>query len=77
MFEQAPISGLTITCMKTVLEHGSFYIIPFILTGFICQKFHAESHPGKKVKLALLKIVYDVPKAMKICLFQIAPQLGE
>ena len=21
MFEQAPISGLTITCMKTVLEH--------------------------------------------------------
>ena len=56
MFEQAPISGLTITCMKTVLEHGSFYIIPFILTGFICQKFHAESHPGKKVKLALFKL---------------------
>ena len=56
MFEQAPISGLTITCMKTVLEHGSFYSIPFILTGFICQKFHAESHPGKKVKLALLKL---------------------
>ena len=55
MFEQAPVSGLAITCMKTVLEHGSFYIIPFILTGFICQKFHAESLPGKKVKLALLK----------------------
>lgn len=31
MFEQAPISGLAITCMKTVLEHGSFYVIPFML----------------------------------------------
>ncbi|MGO5199096.1 hypothetical protein ACTQ1R_03085 [Prevotellaceae bacterium LCP21S3_C11] len=31
MFEQAPISGLAITCMKTVLEHGSFYVISFML----------------------------------------------
>ena len=31
MFEQAPISGLAITCMKTVLEHGGFYVIPFML----------------------------------------------
>ena len=31
MFEQAPISGIAITCMKTVLKHGSFYVIPFIL----------------------------------------------
>ena len=31
MFEQAPISGLAITCMKTVLEHGCFNVIPFML----------------------------------------------
>ena len=31
MFGQAPISGFTITCMKTILEHGSFYVIPFML----------------------------------------------
>ena len=31
MFEQTPISGLAITCMKTVLEHGCFYVIPFML----------------------------------------------
>ena len=31
MFEQAPVSGLAITCMKTVLEHGGFYVIPFML----------------------------------------------
>ena len=31
MFEQAPVSGLAITCMKTVLEHGSFYVIPIAL----------------------------------------------
>ena len=31
MFEQVPVSGLAITCMKTVLKHGSFYVIPFML----------------------------------------------
>ena len=31
MFEQAPVSGLAITCMKTVLEHGCFNVIPFML----------------------------------------------
>ena len=33
MFEQAPISGLAITCMKTVLEHGCFNVIPLCLFG--------------------------------------------
>ena len=68
MFEQAPVSGLAITCMKTVLEHGCFNVIPFMLLlqrkafywwGYICQKFHAESLPGKKVKLALLKQILN------------------
>ena len=31
MFEQVPVSGLAITCMKTVLEHGCFNVIPFML----------------------------------------------
>ena len=28
---KAPVSGLAITCMKTVLEHGSLNVISFML----------------------------------------------
>ncbi|CDD33724.1 unknown [Bacteroides sp. CAG:714] len=31
MFKQAPVSGLAITCVKTVLEHNCFNVVPFVL----------------------------------------------
>ena len=31
MFEQAPVAGLAVACVETVLEHDGFYVVPSVL----------------------------------------------